>query len=71
MICYRDMTFCRYYTTCQYGSGCPRARTKKVIEAAENFGLPVSVFGTKPKCYTDNGKILFINEQESTHLFGN
>lgn len=33
MICYRDMTYCPYYTDCAHGDSCHRALTQEVMDA--------------------------------------
>ena len=68
MICYRDMTFCTYYTSCTHGNTCNRALTPEVIKKAdewwngggvlaednEDMGeAPISVFAEKSECFVD------------------
>lgn len=58
MICYKDMTFCPFYTRCKEGLGCARAFTPTIKHRAETFGkeqgfkdgFPVSQFIDPPKC---------------------
>jgi hypothetical protein len=51
MICYRDMTFCRFYKECLTGKECGRALTKEVETKASKIGLPICQFIDKPECY--------------------
>ena len=53
MLCYKDMTFCKFHVLCKNGSECPRALTKEVLDSAENRGLPISQFAEFPKCYEE------------------
>lgn len=53
MIAYRDMTFCKYYETCLFGSTCPRALTEDVEHAADKAGLDICQFSEQPECYTE------------------
>lgn len=49
MICYKDMTFCPFYSSCD--TPCYRSLTPKVVEDAEKFGLPTAQFMGPPDCY--------------------
>jgi hypothetical protein len=55
MICYKDMTFCPFHTTCKHSKTCPRALTDKVQAAAEEWwgsaSAPIAQFAEKPKCW--------------------
>ncbi len=68
MICYRDMMFCTYYTSCAHGNTCNRALTPEVIKRAdewwnggdddeeddEDMGeVPIDKFPEKPECFVD------------------
>lgn len=52
MICYKDMTFCSYYTKCLTGSSCARQLTPEVQTKAADIGLPVAQFVGKPGCFS-------------------
>ncbi len=53
MICYRDMTFCKFYTDCQahIDNPCHRALTDDVKNGAAAQGSLIAQFGTEPACY--------------------
>jgi len=55
MICYRDMTFCRFYIICKKGHACERALTDKVKADADAWwgksGAPIMVHTTYPECF--------------------
>jgi len=53
MLCYKDMTFCPHWETCQVcvNDSCGRELTHKVWEEAEKIGLEVCRFMDKPSCY--------------------
>lgn len=58
MICYRDMTFCKYNDKCVHGDVCRRALTDTVKADAEKWwgqagGAPIAVYTEKPDCYRD------------------
>ena len=53
MLCYKDMTFCEFYTDCAKGKKCHRALTPKIAQDAKNFGLPTSRFVDKPECFKE------------------
>ena len=58
MICYRDMTFCPFYTDCVRAKDCARPLTPEVIAAANKWWegidseVPIAVFVDKPGCHT-------------------
>lgn len=59
MICYADMTFCRWYHSCVRHSldiPCPRALTETVKITADRVGLPICQFIDKPECFSPNGE---------------
>lgn len=51
MLCYKDMTFCKFYKSCISGKDCFRAYTSHVVDAAERFEMPVSLYTVHPPCY--------------------
>ena len=51
MLCYRDVTFCPYYTECLDGETCPRRLTPEVHAAADLVGLPICTYLEKPDCF--------------------
>lgn len=57
MLCYKDMTFCKFHKECAKGKECDRALTDEVIKDAEQWwgkkGAPVCIFMEKPECFTD------------------
>lgn len=55
MICYRDMTFCKFYRDCKLKNKCGRALTERVERQAEKNGLPVCQFCDKPECWKEEG----------------
>jgi hypothetical protein len=60
MLCYRDITFCKYYSRCVSGDRCPRALTPEVLAAAAtwwgSFDSPVCTFATHPDCFNHHEK---------------
>ena len=56
MLCYRDRTFCKFYTTCSMGEDCSRALTEQVAKDAAAFGLPISNFGSEPDCHNEEAE---------------
>ncbi len=52
MLSYRDMTFCPFNKDCNSAHMCPRALTDEVKEKAQRFNLPISMFGSKPGCWS-------------------
>ena len=56
MICYRDKTYCPYYTDCTRGDSCHRALTSEVIEMAKSLELPVCQFAERPRCFEEVAK---------------
>jgi len=54
MLCYRDMTFCSFYTSCKDGDNCFRALTDNVLDDARNSHLSVSQFMEKPDCFKES-----------------
>ena len=61
MICYRDMTFCKFYDKCKFGDTCHRALTDKVFKEARKWAkdafnmdtAPICQFINKPECYEE------------------
>lgn len=60
MICYRDMTFCPFYTDCANASDCHRPLTPEVREAADKWwnnandhGAPIAQYTQKPWCHKE------------------
>lgn len=55
VLCYKDMTFCKYYETCKDGKKCHKALTPEVRKKAREWWgketAPISVFAEKPECY--------------------
>lgn len=58
MLCYKDMTFCKFYTECEKGAGCFRALTPDVRARAKSIDLPISQFVDKPECFEDKPEML-------------
>lgn len=54
MICYKDMTFCSFYTTCKFGDKCFRALTEEVRKAAGKAEIPIGTFIHPPGCWQAN-----------------
>ena len=52
MIGYRDMTFCPFYKDCKSAHMCHRPLTPQVRKEAEKCGLPMSMFASKPSCWS-------------------
>lgn len=50
MLCYRDMTFCKF-SDCANFDKCSRRLTESVKQAAKLLGLPISQFAEQPKCF--------------------
>jgi hypothetical protein len=61
MICYRDRTFCPFYTDCKHGDVCGRALTPEVRVAADIWwgkaDAPIAVYMDKPECWTERSKL--------------
>ena len=57
MLCYKDMTFCKYYTTCKEGRVCHRRLTQYEKHKAILSGLDICQYFAKPKCYKKKRKI--------------
>ena len=53
MLCYRDRTFCPFYTDCKHGHDCTRAEKPAVIKDADRVGLPISSWLDKPSCFEE------------------
>lgn len=51
MLCYRDMTFCKFWPTCREGFDCFRALSPHIIEGAKKARLPISQYSEEPICY--------------------
>jgi hypothetical protein len=50
MLCYRDMTFCRYWRGCAKGKTCDKALKPTIFRKATATGLPISQFMDTPDC---------------------
>lgn len=54
MICYKDMTFCKY-SNCKKWDECHRALTPKIKAAAEKWwgdkNYPIALFAELPECF--------------------
>ena len=57
MICYRDMTFCPFYSDCSSSSECGRALTPEVVRQAHKWwgdeSAPIAQYGDKPECWKE------------------
>ena len=53
MLCYKDRTFCPFYTDCKHGHDCKCAETPAVIKDADRVGLPISSLHGKPNCFEE------------------
>lgn len=53
MLCYKDRTYCPFYTTCKHGMTCPDALTDAVVSAATSAKLYVSQLLHRPECYKE------------------
>jgi hypothetical protein len=51
MICYRDMTFCKFYKKCESGKGCFRALTRDIKIKAHMAKLLIAQYVNKPECF--------------------
>lgn len=54
---YKDMTFCKFYTSCIKGGTCPRALTDEVKKGAEKWWPEnpiISVYSEPPECYINH-----------------
>lgn len=51
MICYRDRTYCPYYSKCN--NPCDRAMTPEIVMDANMMGLPVCFFSEKQECFKE------------------
>ena len=54
-MCYKDMTFCRWWRDCAKGCDCRRRLTDEVLIAAAAAGLPVAQFSERPGCHEEAG----------------
>lgn len=52
MISYRDMTFCPFWKDCKSAYMCHRPLTNEVNLKAKEVGIPVSMFVSKPECWS-------------------
>lgn len=56
MICYKDKAFCTYWEDCSGAGTCGRPLTDNVRKAANEWwgsdGAPISVYVTKPECWS-------------------
>ena len=57
-MCYRDTTFCPFYTKCKYGDKCNRKLSSEVKEGAKKWwGLedepPICIYLEEPDCYCE------------------
>lgn len=62
VLCYHDMTFCRFWEECSDGKECGRRLTEGVIQDSNRLGLLICQFSEKPRCFKTikkgkNGKI--------------
>ena len=55
MLCYKDMTFCYFYTSCKDGASCHRALTPEVVCEAEKLDIAISQFAGTPECWNKYG----------------
>lgn len=67
MMCYRDMTFCEHYETCEDGKTCERSLTDKVKKDADKWwgqpGAPIATADFREgDCY--KGKFFHNPENE-------
>ena len=53
MLCYKDLTFCKFYARCEAGRDCPRACTPAIESDAYDFGLPIYFFSQEPDCFIE------------------
>lgn len=55
MICYRDRTFCPFFTECKNRETCDRALTNKVRKDATKWwgseDAPICQYTTHPECF--------------------
>lgn len=51
MMCYRDRTFCGFYTDCKYGGKCEWALTPKVKAGVRASGFRLAEYTDKPECW--------------------
>ena len=53
MFCYKDMTFCPFWTDCKDGLECDSALTRKVKRDAEKWmkDAPICQYSEKPECF--------------------
>ena len=61
MMCYRDRTFCPFFSSCSDAAICNRALTDEVkAEAKKWWGpegeAPICIYLDKPKCYIEREK---------------
>ncbi len=50
MLCYKDITFCKFHHACKQGDGCAVALTEQVKEDAKAVGLPICNYTSIPDC---------------------
>lgn len=57
MLCFRDKTYCPFFTGCKKGNLCSRAYTSDVIEDARKWWgseeAPICLFIGKPTCFEE------------------
>lgn len=51
MLCYKDQTFCSFYTSCLDEDSCDRKMTQDVIQKAHLASIDICQFAETPPCY--------------------
>jgi len=51
MICYKDRTYCPFFTLCKTGYECDRALTQLIKQEAKRVNLPISIYKGYPDCF--------------------
>lgn len=69
MICFRDMTFCPFFTECAEGGLCDRRLDSSVLRNAKKIGLPICQYVEKPKCFKQPKNITYkLENDEEVYL---
>jgi len=56
MICYKDKTWCTFYTNCENRDKCDKVLLPSVQLAAEEAGLPIVIYVDIPHCHIEADK---------------
>ena len=55
-MCYKDMTFCKFYENCKDKETCERVLTNKDKSIILTYEIPVCYFMERPECFKESKK---------------